>query len=77
MSKNTAEKTPLAIHFIAGGAAGLCEALACHPLGIAEWSFANGRYDKGSWLLALVLTTGSNAIESKSKDARRQAAQLY
>jgi len=33
MSKKTPEKTPLAIHFIAGGAAGLCEALACHPLG--------------------------------------------
>jgi hypothetical protein len=34
MSKNAPEKTPLAIHFIAGGTAGLCEALACHPLGI-------------------------------------------
>ena len=34
MAKNAPEKTPLAIHFIAGGAAGLCEALACHPLGI-------------------------------------------
>ena len=33
MPKNGQEKTPLAIHFLAGGTAGLCEALACHPLG--------------------------------------------
>lgn len=27
-----AEKKPLMLHFIAGGGAGLIEALACHPL---------------------------------------------
>ena len=34
MAKNGPERTPLAIHFIAGGTAGMCEALACHPLGM-------------------------------------------
>jgi hypothetical protein len=44
MSKKGEEKTPLAIHFIAGGAAGLCEALACHPLGnYPDDSRANGQ----------------------------------
>lgn len=44
MSKKGDEKTPLAIHFIAGGAAGLCEALACHPLGnYPDDSCANGQ----------------------------------
>ena len=66
MSKNAPEKTPLAIHFLAGGAAGLCEALACHPLGIVLRSIANGRYNQG-WSWRERLTVGANAIESTSK----------
>jgi hypothetical protein len=47
MSKSVPEKTPLAIHFIAGGAAGLCEALACHPLGMFIGEVADFRYYQG------------------------------
>ena len=66
MSKKPEERTPLAIHFIAGGAAGLCEALACHPLGIIPRNSADGRYDQGLVLLTCLIL-GPNAAKSKSK----------
>lgn len=61
------KKTPIGIHLIAGGAAGLSEALACHPLDTIKVRMQLSRTSRGKGVKARgFIATGAAIVKKES-----------